>query len=252
MQRKAGLRFFSNANLKHFIDETLPPILQDTKHTLDEAALSGSQVDLQSVLLEMTTRLMGKIAYDVRFQPLYILFSMTMSDEMKMDMHGGLPFSKAFDFASGAVTARFTNPFWKPKEYLFGSKLRKAVKDVKDFGEQIVANSVHKRRQNASQAQQSSPPKGDAMQENLINALLDNISDHKVVADAAMNFLSAGRDTTAQSLTWTFYSLMRHPECLVPLISELSKLQSQTSSTSLPLSYTTTQSPSLPYTTAIL
>ena len=70
VQRKAGLRFFSNSNLKLFIDETLPPILQDTKRVLDEAALSHSQIDLQSVLLEMTTRLMGKIAYDVRFTSL--------------------------------------------------------------------------------------------------------------------------------------------------------------------------------------
>lgn len=65
IQRKAGLRFFNNANLKTFIDDVLPPILADTERTLDRAAQQSSQIDLQDVLLELTTRLMGKIAYEV-------------------------------------------------------------------------------------------------------------------------------------------------------------------------------------------
>lgn len=66
IQRKAGLRFFNNANLKTFVDDVLPPILADTERTLDEAAREATMVDLQSILLELTTRLMGNMAYDVR------------------------------------------------------------------------------------------------------------------------------------------------------------------------------------------
>jgi len=66
IQRKAGLRFFSNANLKTFIDDVLPPILADAERSLDDAARERTQIDLQSVMLELTTRLMGKMAYDVR------------------------------------------------------------------------------------------------------------------------------------------------------------------------------------------
>lgn len=65
VQRKAGLRFFSNANLRTFIEDVLPPILADTERTLDQAAQQRQQIDLQSVLLELTTRLMGKTAYEV-------------------------------------------------------------------------------------------------------------------------------------------------------------------------------------------
>ena len=65
IQRKAGLRFFSNSNLKSFIDDTLPPLLEDTKQLLDQAVVSGETVDLQATFLELTTRLMGKFAYDV-------------------------------------------------------------------------------------------------------------------------------------------------------------------------------------------
>jgi len=62
----------------------------------------------------------------------------------------------------------------------------------------------------------------------LINSLLDSINDHQMVADAALNYLSAGRDTTAQSLTWTFYLLIRHPSILPNLLSEIKSLQSKT------------------------
>ena len=67
IQRKAGLRFFSNANLKSFINEVLPPFLADTKQRLDEVSGEKLPVDLQDVFLELTTRLMGKMAYDVSF-----------------------------------------------------------------------------------------------------------------------------------------------------------------------------------------
>ena len=66
IQRKAGLRFFSAANLKFFVDDLLPPILADTRKSFDDASLGTCLVDLQDVFLELTTRLMGKVAYDVR------------------------------------------------------------------------------------------------------------------------------------------------------------------------------------------
>lgn len=65
IQRKAGLRFFSNANLKTFMENVLPPIFADTEKSLDDASRDGNVVDLQIVLLDLTTRLMGNMAYDV-------------------------------------------------------------------------------------------------------------------------------------------------------------------------------------------
>ena len=110
-----------------------------------------------------------------------------------MDMHSSDPFSKAFDFASGCITDRFTNPCWKLKELLFGRRLRKDIQDVKKFGQQIVLASLEKRITKKAVFQSSTVEDGDSPPSNLINALLDNINDHQQVADAAMNFLSAGK-----------------------------------------------------------
>ena len=103
-----------------------------------------------------------------------------------MDMPASLPFSKSFDFASGAIGERFQNPFYKLKEIVLGAPLRKAVFEVKTFGSRIVSAAVQKRQD------QSRNKSIDPLQNNLINSLLDNIDDLTVVADAAMNYLSAG------------------------------------------------------------
>ena len=103
-----------------------------------------------------------------------------------MDMPTSLPFSMSFNFASGAIGERFQNPFYKFKELVLGSRLRKAIFEVKTFGSRIVATAVNKRKA------QSNAKNADPLQNNLINSLLDNVEDHEVVADAAMNYLSAG------------------------------------------------------------
>lgn len=66
-----------------------------------------------------------------------------------MDMPASLPFSKSFDFASGATGERFQNPFYKLKEFVLGAPLRKAVFEVKTFGSRIVSAAVQKDRTKA-------------------------------------------------------------------------------------------------------
>lgn len=111
----------------------------------------------------------------------------------KMDMPASLPFSKSFDFASGATGERFQNPFWKLKEFVLGAPLRKAVFDVKVFGNSIVSAAIKKRQNESGLSKNDIIKNSDPRQNNLINSLLDHIDDHQVVADAAMNYLSAGK-----------------------------------------------------------
>lgn len=167
-------------------------------------------------------------------------------------MPASLPFSKAFDYASGAIGDRFQNPFWKIKEFIFGAPLRRAFFEVKRFGKAIVTSTVAKRLESSTMAEKSMED-ANPVQSNLINSLLDHIPDHQVVADAAMNYLSAGRDTTAQSLTWTLYLLLRHPEQQHRLIEELERaFPSVSRSSSLQdVSYDSAQSAVLPYTYSV-
>ena len=125
---------------------------------------------------------------------------------LQMEMSPNLPFSRAFDFASEGVAERFQNPFWKLKEFFVGFRLRAAIKEVRQFGRSIVSVAALQRaKRGVTTCQEkfieeitgsklnkeatSSPIKES---ENLINSLLDHIGDQQIVADAAMNYLSAG------------------------------------------------------------
>lgn len=209
VQRKAGLHFLSGSNMKVLIDVALPKYLEDTLSTLKSC--DGSQIDLEAVFHELTTQLMGRMAYDVRS----LLASQSQLKSQltakQMDMHADDSFTKAFEYASGATGERFQNPLWQITESFTGARFRRAVSEVKQFGKEIVKNALCKTSKADSEFETSG---------SLISSLLDSIDDHEMVADAALNYLSAGRDTTAQALTWTLDQLMRNPDGIAKIRQE--------------------------------
>lgn len=139
-----------------------------------------------------------------------------------MDMHADDPFFRSFELASAATGRRVQNPLWQITERLPSSEVHEAILKVKRFGNAIVAGAVHAREAKHQDGHQEARSAA-AVSGSLINSLLDAIPDHELVADAALNFLSAGRDTTAQALTWTFYLLMRHPQVVRRLRDEVAE-----------------------------
>lgn len=65
VQRKAGLHFLNNSNLRVLTDVALPKYLEEMLAILDDAASKKETVNLEYVFLDLTTQLMGKMAYDV-------------------------------------------------------------------------------------------------------------------------------------------------------------------------------------------
>ena len=141
-----------------------------------------------------------------------------------MDMDSTSPFSQAFEYASDQIGLRFQNPLYRLTELLTGSRFRTALNEVRRFGAQIVQTARKKRTQTAFKSLfTQNPPEFDT----LIDSLIDTFPKaEQIVSDAALNFLSAGRDTTAQSLTWTFYHLMRNPQTTSFIQTELDTLKS--------------------------
>ncbi|KXH59738.1 cytochrome P450 [Colletotrichum salicis] len=205
VQRKAGLNFLNTANLRVLTDVALPQYLSQSVAFL-ESQSSNDVVDLQAVFHEITTQLMGKMAYN-------------------MEMHAEDTFGLAFDHASGATAERFQNPLWLLTEVFTGARLRKSISVVKSFGQSIVSSAMRDRRESPKhESHVSKDPESDRLDDiygSLVQSLLDSIGDEQLVADAALNYLSAGKDTTAQALTWTFYLLMQHPEVVVKIREEV-------------------------------
>lgn len=112
-----------------------------------------------------------------------------------MDIHYSDPFSRSFDYASGKTGERFQNPLWPVTEIFFGSKFRQSVANVKVFGSKLVSNAVRIRQQGGKDKMAIEDAAGTlaGISGSLINSLLDSIDDHEVVADAALNYLTAGK-----------------------------------------------------------
>lgn len=63
LQRKAGLAFLNTANLRVLTDVALPQYLSESMEDLRGSAGRGT-VDLQHVFHELTSKLIGKMAYN--------------------------------------------------------------------------------------------------------------------------------------------------------------------------------------------
>lgn len=206
--RKAGLQFFSGSSTDTLIEVELPRQFQRTRKTLKEAASSSKLTDLEAVLFDLTTRTMGLMAYG-------------------LDIDATSDFATAFDYASGKTGDRFQNPIWQITELINGSKLRAAIREVHRFGKEIV--STAESRYNSEQQKlhhdnkDNSKAQHDEARGTLIESLLYKISDRRIVADSALNFLSAARDTTAQALTWNMYCLMRNPHIIPRIRAEIAQ-----------------------------
>ena len=196
-QRKAGLSFLNTANIRVLTDIALPHYLDSTLAHLQKQAAASSQqdkttaIDLQAVFHELTSCIMGRMAYN-------------------MEMHADDEFTMAFDYASGATTERFQNPLWFITEAITGSAdLHKSLAIVKAFGRRIVSTAVADRKAqhggspdsigssrqpslSASHSSSTAESKINEVSGSLIQSLLDAISDQDIVADAALNYLSAG------------------------------------------------------------
>ncbi len=168
-----------------------------------------------------------------------------------MDMHADDPFSRAFEYASGATGDRVQNPLWQVTELFLGRQLRESIAEVKKFGDSIVASAVKARKLQKYDGNGHRSRGISAISGSLINSLLDSIPDHKLVADAALNYLSAGRDTTAQALTWTFYLLMRNPKVVDRLRQELLSSSTSTADEISNLESSSLRPAALPYTMAV-
>ncbi|RYO92376.1 hypothetical protein DL762_001656 [Monosporascus cannonballus] len=236
VQRKAGMAFLNPANLRILTDIALPQYLTQSMEDLKKSGEDGRVVDMQVVFHEISSQLMGKMAYD-------------------MEMHADDDFTVAFEYASGATAERFQNPLWFLTEPLFGSRFRKSLATIRSFGSRIVESAVSHRHINGKTDGDlvSDTEILDKASGSLIQSLLGALGgDKRVVMDSALNYLSAGRDTVAQALTWTMYLLIQHKYAMENIRSEIQALREKTRSDDSVEATSTHLTPTaLPYTMAV-
>ncbi|ETO06289.1 hypothetical protein RFI_31104 [Reticulomyxa filosa] len=118
-----------------------------------------------------------------------------------------LEFPKAFDAAFVICSRRWLNPLFKLESWLNIGKekeLKQHVKVVNKFVSDVIAQRKDMKYRDEL-----------AKRYDLISSFLQD-KEHqmteKELRDITINFITAGRDTTASLLTWTCYELAMHPD----------------------------------------
>uniref|UniRef100_A0A7N0V2L4 Cytochrome P450 n=1 Tax=Kalanchoe fedtschenkoi TaxID=63787 RepID=A0A7N0V2L4_KALFE len=172
------------------------------------AARGESVIDLQDVLLKSTLDSIFKVGFGADLNLL------SGTDEF------GTRFTKAFDDSNQITYSRYVDVFWKLKRFLnigLEAELKKNIKIIDGFVYQLIR---FKREQSKDAKHERG--KEDILSRFLIESEKDpeNMTD-KYLRDITLNFIIAGRDTSANSLSWFFYMMCKHPQVQEKIISQV-------------------------------
>ncbi|KAG0232662.1 hypothetical protein BGW41_001752 [Actinomortierella wolfii] len=134
-------------------------------------------------------------------------------------------FSRAFNYAQLITAWRLRVPQWR--WLVPSSHFKSEVKVLDDFVYRIVDNALarkEKRDKNAGEV--SSEDKKNSGYDNMLEHFISaqETPDRKYLRDMLMNFMVAGRDTTASLLTWTFWHLGQHPDVVERMREEIDRV----------------------------
>jgi fatty acid omega-hydroxylase len=149
-------------------------------------------------------------------------------------------FAVSFDAVQVRMLQRFIVPWWQLEEKLtsVGKAQRAHIKVLRDFGSQIINTRREQMRQTAgfsgSDAADTTPTITKGPTRSTIYGDSDLLSllmklktddgkdlDDNTLIDYLMNFIIAGRDTTASALSWTFFLLNQYPQVREKLVKEI-------------------------------
>ena len=131
-----------------------------------------------------------------------------------------VPFAESFDICQHACFERFVDPFTDLRELVKpifkpGTKtFKQHLQVINDFAYGLV-NDRREQVKNGGEYKDLLSRFMNAKNEH--NQLLSN----EELRDTVLNFIIAGRDTTAQALSWCFYNLMLHPRVETKLLEEI-------------------------------
>ncbi|KAI8620486.1 cytochrome P450 [Chytriomyces sp. MP71] len=199
-QRKLAANIFNVKNFKDFVNEVFTGEMDIFSDVLSNHAKHGGEFDLQELFFRFTFDSFVKIGFGINMG--------AMRGET-------IPFMTAFDNAQTHVFMRMLTPLWEFQEAYLGTGRQQAadVKTIREFGHKIIAQKR---------------ALGPNDKENDLLSLLMRVPDDdgqtptdELLVDYVLNFLIAGRDTTAQALSWTFFMLHKNPEARQTLEDEI-------------------------------
>ncbi|KAJ3201838.1 Processing alpha glucosidase I [Entophlyctis luteolus] len=201
VQRKIAANIFNVKNFKEFVNTVFATEMDIFSSVLSRFADSGTVFNMQELLFKFTLDSFTKIGFGMNLD--------------SMNSSTPLPFALAFDNAQNRMLLRFLTPLWEWHEWLSGAGKNHAknVQTIREFGLSIIEKrqrdgSIEGGSDLLSLLMKVKDPNGEPPSVNLL-------------VDYVLNFIIAGRDTTAQALSWVFYLLHKNPKALASLRHEI-------------------------------
>lgn len=203
-RRKLASHEFTSRSLCDFVKNTLEEEVNKRLIPMLQTVSKKNQVvDLQDLL--------GRFSFNVICK-----FTIGINNMCCLDPSSPIsPLARAFEVASAISARRGAAPLfliWKMKRWLgIGSerRLREAVEEVQSHVMKIIGERKKKMMKNEN---------------DLLSRLVRSGEEEEVIRDMVINFILAGKDTTAAALTWFFWLISHHPEKESQIVKETESL----------------------------
>eukprot|EP01101_Sappina_pedata_P006822 TRINITY_DN3491_c0_g1_i1.p1 TRINITY_DN3491_c0_g1~~TRINITY_DN3491_c0_g1_i1.p1 ORF type:complete len:497 (+),score=187.79 TRINITY_DN3491_c0_g1_i1:81-1571(+) len=187
-QRQVASHMFTTKELRSYVSIYRRHAL-DLTEILKEHQRTDMVIDVQNLFSRCTLDSIGDIAFGKNIDSLH---------------HKGT-FSDAFNLAQTAVDGRIFTPMWK---YLPFAKCERDMKSSTAVLDDYIYGLIRERRDDENLANYT----------DLLSRYLqladenDQPFSDRYIRDIVINIMIAGRDTTAQTLTWCSYLLSQNPQ----------------------------------------
>ncbi|XP_078166896.1 cytochrome P450 704C1-like [Carex rostrata] len=197
-QRKIASFEFSTKMLRDYSSQVFRNSAMRLTEIISDLASSNQVMDIQDLMMKSSMDSIFKIGFGVELGVL-------------SGLEKGKAFSKAFDEASCQILYRFFDIFWKVKRFLnigLEATMKKNLQLIDDF----VYTVIDRKTKQMTEQGQDMLEKEDILSRFLLEKEKPGSGiDNKYLRDIILNFMIAGRDTTAGTLSWFFYMMCKHP-----------------------------------------
>ncbi|KAK7260288.1 hypothetical protein RIF29_26217 [Crotalaria pallida] len=195
-QRKLASHEFSTRDFRDFSCSVFRTHTAKLVRVMTDYCHEGQVFDMQDLLMRYSLDSIFNVGFGIELN--------CSEGSSKM----GSEFMKAFDESNALIFQRYYDPFWRVKRFLnIGgeAKLKKNVKLIDKF-----VHGVIKRKK--AQLENRHDFNEDMLSRFLMESKKDPTTmTDQYLRDIILNFMLAGKDLSANTLSWFFYMLCKNP-----------------------------------------
>ncbi|KAJ3389509.1 Protein kinase alk2 [Lobulomyces angularis] len=202
LQRKTAANIFNVKSFKDWVANIFQNEMDVFFGKLNEYSKTGKEFDLYDEFCKFTLDSFCEIGFGIKLNCL--------------ESFEPVAFAAAFDKSQVYLAKRSFNPFWKLSEKFTkeGREGKICFKEVHDFALNFVLDLKNEENRDKRKDLLS-------LFLNLKNSDGNVLHSDEELAYIVLNFIIAGRDTTAQALSWCIYELSKNPSVELKLLEEI-------------------------------